>query len=121
MEAKEITKALDCFQGTFQYHEHKIINGMKLLITDGCDFIREECKANWLFDAILSFQMKESIKAESFQVWKLKKQDNDTWLLHCEDGNRKIIAVQHIVYSDFKLDEITIWLVDGVVMLPSEY
>lgn len=121
MEAKEITKALNCFQGTFQYYEHKMPNDLKLLLTDGCDFLRKECEAYWLFDSVLSFQLNQNIRETKFQVWKIRKQDDNTYFLSCEDGNKDVLAAQHIEFSDFPLEEVTIFLVDGVAMLPSEY
>jgi hypothetical protein len=74
-----------------------------------------------LFDAILSYQEYNRVKDHSFQVWKLQKQEDNTWLLQCEDRNHEIIIVQKIEFSDFPLNEINIWVVDGVAMLPSEY
>ncbi len=121
METTEIKQALDNFKGTSQYYLHYFPGELKLLLTDGCDYIREKCEANWLFDSILSYQLKSQIREEPFQVWKLQKQPDETWHLLCEDGNKKVIAVQSIEYSDFPLEEIVIWLVDGVAMLPSEY
>jgi hypothetical protein len=121
METTEIKQTLEGFTGTTQYYMHYFPQGLKILLTDGCDYIREKCEAYWLFDAILSFQLKSQIREEPFQVWKLQKQPDNSWELLCEDGNKKVIAVQAIEYSDFPLDEIIIWLVDGVAMLPSEY
>ena len=36
------------------------------------------------------------------------KQEDDTWSLHCEDGNKNMLATQHIEFSDFPIPEITI-------------
>ncbi len=116
----EFQSTLAGFIGTFKYHIHQLFN-LSMNLTDGCDYVRKEAKAYWLFDAILSHQLTSTVNKQSFQVWRLKKQEDDTWLLDCEDGNKNILATQHIEYSDFLIDEITIWLVDGVAMLPSEY
>ena len=77
-------------------------------LTDGCDYVRKEARAYWLFDAILSHQLTSIVNKQPFQVWRLKKQKDDTWLLHCEDGNKNILATQHIEFSDFPIPEITI-------------
>lgn len=118
--ASELQNILAGFFGTFTYHPHRIGN-LKINLTDGCDYLREEARAFWLFDAILSHQTSVKVRRESFQVWKLNKQADDTWLLSCEDGNKNVITDQKIQFSDFPLDEIIIWLVDGVAMLPTEY
>ena len=108
------------FKGTFQYHTHRI-GKLCINLTDGCDYVRTEAQAYWLFDAILSHQVTNIISKHSFQVWRLKQQESKTWKLSCEDGNKKVLIVQDIEYSDFPIPEITIWLVDGVAMLPTEY
>ena len=58
---------LDEFTGTFQYHEHRLAN-LYINLTDGCDYVRKEAKAYWLFDAILSHQITNMISNHSFQV-----------------------------------------------------
>lgn len=121
MTATEITQALECFTGTTKYHAHQLPFDLKLHLTDGCDYIRKECMAYWLFDAILSYQMEETIKTLPFQKWILEQQLDDTWELRGEDGNDQVMVVQGILYSDFPLPSITFFLVDGVVMLPTEY
>ena len=108
------------FTGTFQYHEHRLGN-LNINLTDGCDYVRKEAKAYWLFDAILSHQITNMISNHSFQVWRLKQQTSKTWKLSCEDGNKKVLVVQDIEYSEFPIHEITIWLIDGVALLPTEY
>ena len=125
MDTKTISPAefqsiLAGFIGTFKYHNHQLFN-LCMNLTDGCDFVRNEAKAYWLFDAILSHQLTSTVNKQSFQVWRLKKQEDDTWSLICDDGNKNILAKQQFEFSDFLIDEITIWLVDEVAMLPTEY
>ena len=43
------------FVGTITYHPHSI-GGKTLLLTEGCDFIRQTLGAYWLFDLIASYQ-----------------------------------------------------------------
>jgi len=116
----EFQSTLTGFIGTFKYHNHQLLQ-LSMNLTDGCDYVRNEAKAYWLFDAILSHQLTSTVKKQPFQVWRLKKQEDDTWSLICEDGNKNILVIQRIEFSDFLIDEITIWLVDGVAMLPTEY
>ena len=125
MDTKTISPAdflytLNVFAGTFKYHIHRL-GKLSINLTDGCDYVRNKAQAYWLFDAILSHQLTSTVNKQKFQVWRLKKQEDDTWLLICEDGNKNILAKQNIEYSDFLVPEITIWLVDGVAMLPTEY
>jgi hypothetical protein len=94
-----------------------------IILTDGCKFIRDECKAHWLFDAILSYQANKELNDLNFQVWELKQLRKDlTWQLTCrEDTRKKPVITQSIEYSDFSLDYVKIWVIDKVALLPSEY
>jgi hypothetical protein len=44
------------FHGTSEYHKHLFPGKFPILLTDGCKYVRDACKAYWLFDAILSYQ-----------------------------------------------------------------
>ena len=123
MNAIEIRHELDSFTGTTTYHKHLFPGLSPLLITDGCNYIREVCNAYWLFDAILSYQVQLKKKGVNFQVWQLVQlQKNLNWQLTCRaDSNLPPIITQDIEYSDFPLDEIKIWVIDGVALLPKEY
>jgi hypothetical protein len=118
---EEFQRTLLGFHGTEEYHRHALPNGMSLHLTDGCEFVRENAGegAFWLFDIILSWQLK--LRKHRFQVWKLKKQDDNSWFIECSDGNHNFIVGQEITYSDFPLDKFELWVIDGVALLPSEY
>ena len=38
-----------------------------------------------------------------------------------EDSDQPVLVRQEIEYSDFPLDKIELWLIDGVLLLKSEY
>lgn len=147
MNAKEFESTLSRFTGLEDYHRHPLMRNV--YATDGAEFVfrnggkeippRKEFQeftnntANWLFDLIASWLHKT--RSEPFQVWKLerrwknKKHTKCDWLASCEDGNGHVVAKQVIEYSDFMLDEITLWMeygsIDGVnpawiIMIPSE-
>ena len=118
---EEFNRSLSGFHGTENYYEHRLHNGLSMNLTDGCDFVRANAAngAYWLFDLILSWQNK--LKGETFQVWKLEKQPDETWTIECRDGNNNFLAAQEIPYSDFPLDKFEVWLIDQVCLLPSEY
>ena len=123
--AREFERALAGFFGTSNYYEHKVTDEIKLLLTDGCNWVREVAEARWLFDEILFNQPRPEIKDLPFQVWVLWKETADgesDWVLRCEDGNDNTVLVQMLMETvDFPIDEIRIWVVGGVAMLPSEY
>ena len=62
MEAIEIREELKQYNGTTEYYKHLFPGKSPIILTDGCKFIRDECKAYWLFDAILSYQQDQRLK-----------------------------------------------------------
>ena len=123
MEEIAIREELKMFHGTSQYHKHLFPGKSPIILTDGCKYVRDECKAYWLFDAILSYQCEKILRDINFQVWELKRLKMDlTWQLTCrEDTGLKPLIRQSIEFSDFPLDYIKIWVIDNVALLPSEY
>jgi hypothetical protein len=100
-------------------------NNKDFKLTDGAKAMAEACDAYWLVTAIFSWQTRDKVRKEVFQVWKLKfndKEKGDDAVLICEDGNNHEIIRQEISYTDFPLSEgIKLYLDNGVLMLPSEY
>jgi hypothetical protein len=116
---KEFKETLSGFTGTENYYPHRIPNGMSCRLTDGAQFVRELGSAYWLFNIILSWQIK--LQAYPFQIWKVMRQGDGSWFITCSDGNDHLLGCQESEPADFPIDQIDIWLVDGVCMLPSEY
>jgi hypothetical protein len=89
--------------------------------TEGVYDLCTDFECFWLLDAIISHQFSEKVKREPFQVWKLQRLEDYEFKLTATDGNDNIIAEQHIEFSDFKADEVTLWNVNQVILLPNEY
>jgi hypothetical protein len=123
MNSIDISNELKEFHGTSEYHKHLIPGKSPIILTDGCKYVRDECKAYWLFDAILSYQCDKILRDIKFQVWELKRLKVDlSWQLTCrEDTGKKPLIRQSIEFSDFPLDYIKIWVIDKIALLPSEY
>ena len=123
MNTYEIKRALREFRGTEKYYKHLFPGKSPIILTDGCNFVREHMNAYWLFDAILSYQNEKILRDVNFQIWELRQQRKDlSWLLSCRsDSDKKPLITQVIEFSDFKIEEIKIWLIGNVALLPSEY
>jgi len=107
------------FTGTENWHQHGI--NRKILFTDGAKYVADEGGAYWLLDAIAIVQrFEKAVAAEEFQVWRLKVREDRSASLVCSDGNNNIVYTQHIEFTDFPIDEITLWFENGVIYLPSE-
>ncbi len=121
--AAELRAGLAHFTGTETWYRHWT---KRALYTDGARFLADTAGAHWLLDVIASWQQHQSVRAETFQHWVLRR-ESAWWRLACDDGNGQILASQRIKGSDFPLDTISLYCVAGgpgglpVIMLPGEY
>lgn len=116
METKHtLTQAdLDQFIGTENHYPHSM---RQLVYTDGVKYMADAGGAFWLIDAIASYRRKEP-----FQIWELKvKPDKSCVLTMREDTGQPTKVRQEIPYTDFPLENIKLYLIDYVLLLPSEY
>ena len=91
------------------------------IITEGAQDLCADCESFWFIDIILSYQISRKVAAEGFQVWKLERIKGDRFNVTATDGNDNILVTQKIPFSDFPYDTATLWNVNKVIMLPSEY
>jgi len=90
--------------------------------TDGAKYVADQCESYWLLDDIAIYQTLDKIRKEEFQVWKLKVDlAKSEGVLSCEDGNNHVVFTKKIPFTDFPVAEMTLWYVDKVILLPSEY
>lgn len=109
---------LDGFIGTTAYHR---LGLGKVVATDGVAYLCKEAKSYWLFTDIESYQFSKKYSSIPFQLWELKKDRNKAVLTMREDTGQPCLIRQEYEYTDFPLDEISFYLMGGVLMLPSEY
>ena len=119
----EILQDLPNFYGTENYYRLSPVFP-NFVLTDGALYLAENAGAFWLMDAIASHL--GSYKNEGFVVAKLlRAKASNGWILRLEDGNDGLLADQIIEYSDFPLDEITLYVIQQddlwVILLTSEY
>lgn len=105
--------------GSDNYYKHSVLFPQNH--TDGVRDMIEFCKAYWLLDLICSHQSDKKVREQEFQVWKLHREDDHTAVVVCEDGNDNVVTSQEIPYTDFPYTDATIWLTNGVMLLPTEY
>ena len=118
--AKLTLSDLNQFTGSENWYRHGL--NRNVTYTDGAQYLAEKAGAYWLLDAIAICQLHEKrVAAEEFQVWKLTVREDRTATLACDDGNDNIVYTQHIDFTDFPLDEVTLYFANNVIHLPSEY
>ena len=108
---------LEQFTGTVNYFQH--FTGIKY--TDGVKYVAQSGSAYWLIDAIISHQTNPKVKAAPFQIWELTVNSKSGILTVKEDSSEPILVEQELPYTDFPLQHIKLYLIDKVLMLPSEY
>ena len=112
------------FSGTENWYK-TIIPGVTY--TDGVRYVAQNGRAYWLIDQIACAQLRPKIQREHFQHWTLKKDLKGSGaLLRMTDGGKdgsteRVIFTKQIAFTDFPLDEISLYCCDGVILLPSEY
>ena len=115
-------KNLDQFTGTENYYTNPFY---PFEYTDGIKYLAENGGAYWLLDAIASWQKEPIIKSNQdlsqIQFWRLKVNPDNSAVLTCERDTDETVITQKIPFTDFPLREITLYLCDGVLLLPSEY
>jgi hypothetical protein len=96
-----------------------------LCLTEGVRCLADRAGCYWLLDIIGSTQGLPSVRAESFQSWKIDVADDDSCVVLCDDGNGNVIYTQAVEYTDFPIRKFGLFAVrDGagvVLMLKSEY
>src|ERR1019366_19872 len=120
-DSKTLNKAdLRQFTGSENWYRHSI--NRKVLFTDGAKHVADAGGAYWLLDEIALIQpYDKAVAAEEFQCWKLQVRADHTATLSCEDGNGNTVFTKEIEFTDFPADEITLYFVNNVIHLPSEY
>ena len=117
---KTLTKAeLAHFIGSETWYRHALVRDV--LFTDGAKHVADAGGAYWLLDEIaLAQRYKAKVAAEEFQVWTLKVKDAKATLT-CDDGNGNAVYSKRIPFTDFPLDEISLYYCNKTILLPSEY
>lgn len=113
---------LEQFTGTENYYEHW---SGRITYTDGVKYLADNAGhgAYWLIDVIASYQP----RVERFQVWRIAKSGATGAIITMRvDSDTPVSISQKISHTDFPFDrlggiEFNLWLVDNILILPSEY
>lgn len=119
MNTHELQTNLSHFTGTENYYRVM----PRLVITDGVQYLVTQANLYWFVSAIYSHLISNAIYSE-FVVARLTVIGKIADLV-LDDGNDQVISRQRIDYTDFPLDEISIYCCyqqqDWILLLPSEY
>jgi hypothetical protein len=93
-------------------------------LTDGVKELATSYKCFWILDIIASYQPQLCKRGEEgFQLWKLRRVDETQYqaIVVCEDGNGNVLVEQTIEHTDIEADDVKLYCMDSVILLPSEY
>lgn len=108
------------FYGTEKWFRHNFYRN--ILHTEGVQYLADHTNSFWLIDEIAGIYSKYYNENNYFQVFKLEVNlEKQTAVLTVTNGNEEPVTTKKIKYTDFPLDEIVLWCVDHVIMLPTEY
>jgi len=108
------------FYGSENWYRHGLVR--HILFTDGAKHVADEGGAYWLLDEIaLAQRYEKRVAAKRFQVWKLTVHEDRSAALTCSDGSNNIVLTKRIPFTDFPVDEITLWFANNTIYLPSEH
>ena len=117
--AKDLKHALAGFHGTEEWHCHRCFSPLTILPTDGALYLAKNGggsgpSAFWLMDAIASYQGEKKLTRHSFQTWRLivtpeSEGKSRSAVLTCGERIEMPIVRQEIEFTDFPLDEITLY------------
>lgn len=120
MNQAELKHALKDFTGTEQWYRHALFRAFTY--TDGVKFLAGQAGAYWLLDLIFGFQHEHlTLQEAPFQVWDLTVHEDKTATLKCTDGNYNPLHEHRLEFTDFPLPDFRFYLIDRVLLLPSEY
>jgi hypothetical protein len=117
--AQEILDIISQANGTNAYHYFSQLPTFPV-ITDGVLAVAEAAGCFWLLDVIGSYQYNPTLD-KSFQVWTLTVNLSEQSGVVRGYNDTALIVMQEIPFTDFPLGEIKFYLMDGVLLLPSEY
>lgn len=94
----------------------------KTTTTIGVNIFVKENECYWFLDVINSYQTAKLVEEVSFQVWIFRKnKTGNGCVITCEDGDGNVVRRQRVPFTDCPQQEFKFWLINGVIMTPSEY
>jgi hypothetical protein len=112
--AEQVNSVINNSTGTEQYHKNPFFP--VFWYTDGIRQLAEVAGAYWLIDAIFSHN-----RQETFQCWDLVVKGSKAHLTMKEDTDKPFKVSQRIPCTDFPEGNWGFYLVNGVLMVKTEY
>ena len=124
LQVSEIKQDLQQFSGSEIIYSFPLI---KTKYTEGMKYLATAADAYWLITDVSviakSLMDKSYFIIIDFKRLSIEQQDYSGCMAVIEysDGNGKVFETHRYNVTDFPLDELRMYFVDGTLMLPSEY
>jgi hypothetical protein len=121
MTTKTLSKSdLAQFTGSENWYRHGI--NRNVVYTDGAQHVAEHGRAHWLSRRDRDHSaLQQGSRRRGISGVETHRGSDRSATLSCDDGNDNIVFTKRIEYTDFPLDEITLYFANNVIHLPSEY
>lgn len=117
-----LVEQLEQFYGTECYHRFNMF--FKTVATDGVIYFAEHGQAFWALDEMCIMRMKliekGKIQPSEWLFYTITSKNGKADIV-CDDGNGNEYAKKHIAYTDLEAGTYKFYLMDNVLLLPSEY
>lgn len=120
IDKQELVERLSDFKTSDQHYIHRISDSWRLMLSEGCYFVREAADAYWLFDLVLSHQSSSALIKVTKQTWSVKRLRRGQVQVVCQDRQGDIQIVK-VMKKRFVLDDLTIIVANNYARLKSEY
>lgn len=114
--SQELQVLLSNHYGTSNHFRHSFT---KMLYTDGVKAFAENAEAYWFLD-IISTEVLQKQSVEEFINVVLKVSEKLSAVITADDGNGNVFWTKRVPYTDCPEGDWKFYLVNGVLILPSE-
>jgi len=123
-QVNEIKEGLQHFHGTEMFYQIPLL---RTRFTDGLKYLSEAAECFWLITdtSVIAKSLMNRSEFITIDFRRLSEERQDSTGYEAEiiytDGNDNILEKHGYRATDFPLDELRLFFVNGTLMLPSEY
>ena len=123
MTEEQLKSELDNFYGSMCYYKANIFSN--IVITEGVRYFCDVCECYWLLDEAIIYALRELSKKYSFLIveFKVTNKRGTTYIEVKEDSDTDILFRRRTkdLCKKIPIGEYKFYLIDNVMLLPSEY
>lgn len=116
----ELQERLAGYTGTENYYRHPLARS--ITYTDGVRAFAQHAEAHWLVDILATQpEILKQMRDEDFAMVTLTVGRSNKADLVATDGNDRVVYKRHLDFTDCPPGEWKFYMMNDVIMLPSEY